>query len=80
MLRCVDGTFYCGQTNDLKRRVREHNFDRNRSAKYLRGRTPARLVYWEKYPGQSEALRREAQVKRWPRAKKAALFQSSSVR
>lgn len=74
ILRCIDNSLYCGQTNDLKRRVKEHNFDNNKSAKYLRGRTPAKLVYSEKYKSLTEALRREIQIKKLTKAKKEALI------
>lgn len=73
ILRCKDNSLYCGQTNDLERRVREHNFDKKRSAKYLRGKTPARLVYFEEFPTKSEALKREAEIKKWAKNKKEAL-------
>ncbi|PIP15279.1 endonuclease, partial [Candidatus Roizmanbacteria bacterium CG23_combo_of_CG06-09_8_20_14_all_35_49] len=47
ILRCSDNSLYCGQTNNLQRRINEHNFDKNKSAKYLRGKTPVKLVYSE---------------------------------
>ncbi len=79
ILRCSDNTLYCGQTNDLERRIQEHNFDKNKSAKYLRGRTPAKLVYSEKYPTLQEAMRREAEIKRWPKVKKEALVKGKKT-
>ncbi|MFH1864171.1 MAG: GIY-YIG nuclease family protein [bacterium] len=72
IVRCSDNSLYCGQTNNLKRRVHEHNFDRSRSAKYLRAKKPVKLVYSEKYPTRKEAMQREIQLKKWPRAKKDA--------
>ena len=77
MLRCSDNSLYCGQTNNLERRIKEHNFDKNKSAKYLRGRTPAFLVYHEKYRTLQEAMKREWEVRHWPKAQKEALIQSS---
>lgn len=73
ILRCSDNSLYSGQTNDLKRRINEHNFDKNKSAKYLRGKTPIKLVYFEEFPTLREARKREAEVKKWPKAKKEKL-------
>lgn len=75
ILRCFDNSLYCGQTNNLERRIKEHNFDKNKSAKYLRGKTPVNLVYFEKFPTLQGAMKREWQVKKWNRSKKLALIQ-----
>jgi len=74
ILRCSDNSLYCGQTNNLQRRINEHNFDKNKSAKYLRGKTPVKLVYSEKYITFQEAMKREWQIKKWTKAKKEALI------
>lgn len=74
ILRCADNSFYCGQTNNLERRIHEHNFDKNKSAKYLRAKKPVKLVYSEEYSTLQEAMRREWQVKKWLRSKKEALI------
>ena len=74
ILRCTDNSLYCGQTNNLERRIKEHNFDKNKSAKYLRGKTPAKLVFFEEFPTLLEAMRRELQIKKWTKAKKEALI------
>lgn len=70
----MDKSLYCGQTNDLKRRIHEHNFDKNKSSKYLRAKKPVKLVYSEKYPTLKEAMQRERQVKKWTKSKKEALI------
>jgi putative endonuclease len=74
LLRCADGTLYCGITDDLKRRLAEHNTSPARAAKYTRGRTPVRLVYREKHPDRGSALRREYEIKQWKKAEKEALI------
>ncbi len=74
MLRCKDGSFYCGQTKDLNRRVKEHNEGGIKSAKYTRGRTPVLLVYFEKYRLLREAMKREIEVKKWKKSKKENLI------
>ncbi len=71
LLSCADGTLYCGITNDLEKRVAAHNGAEG--AKYTRGRTPVQLVYAESCPDKSAALRRERQIKSWPRSRKQAL-------
>ena len=76
LLRCADGTFYAGSTNDLARRLAAHNS--GSGAKYTRSRRPCTLVYWEEAADKSAALRREAAVKKLSRAQKAALIEKAS--
>ena len=76
ILRCSDNSLYCGQTNDLKRRVKEHNSDNSKS-KYTRSRRPVKLVYFEKYKTVNEALKREFEIKKMSRFKKESLFENS---
>lgn len=73
LLRCADGSLYCGSTADLEKRVREHN-ESPTGAKYTRGRRPVVLEYFESFETRSEALRREAQIKKLPRKRKEELF------
>ncbi len=74
ILRCSDNSLYCGQTNDLERRIKEHNFDSKKSSKYTRGRRPVKLVYFEKFKTMGEAMKREWEVKKWPKVKKETLI------
>ena len=74
ILRCSDNSLYCGQTNNLERRIYEHNFDKNKSAKYLRAKKPVKLIYSEEYLTLQEAMKREIQIKKWTKAKKEALI------
>ncbi len=74
LLRCSDDTLYTGVTNDLAAREQKHN--EGRGAKYTAGRRPVRIVYSEKCGTRSGAQAREAQIKRWPRARKEALARS----
>ena len=74
MLRCADGSLYTGWTNDLERRVQTHAA--GCGAKYTRSRLPVELVYAESLPTKSEALRREAALKRLRRAEKLELIQN----
>ena len=71
LLKCADGTLYCGCTNNLTKRLAAHN--RGQGAKYTRSRRPVALAWQEEQPDRSAALRREAQVKKRSRAQKLAL-------
>ncbi len=77
LIRCSDNSLYCGQTSNLQRRIQEHNFDKSKSAKYLRAKKPVKLVYFEEYPTLQEAMQRERQIKSWTRTKKEALIKQS---
>lgn len=76
ILQCADGSYYTGWTNNLKKRLREHN--EKRGAKYTRGRTPVELVYWEIFETKNEAMHREAEIKKLSRREKAALIAEKS--
>ena len=72
LLLCADDSLYCGITNDLEKRLISHNT--GEGAKYTRGRTPVKIVYWESCADKSAALKREMQIKRLPREKKRELY------
>ena len=76
LLRCSDKTLYCGQTKDLKRRIKEHN-DPDSKSKYTRTRRPVKLVYFEKYKTVNEALKREFEIKRMTKVKKEVLIKKN---
>jgi len=73
LVRCADNSLYCGQTRDLNERIKEHNGEKNKGAKYTRSRRPVVLVYKEIADTLSNALKREAEVKRMPKHKKELL-------
>lgn len=75
ILRCADGTLYVGSTNNLEKRIVQHNTAKA-GAHYTKIRRPVELAYSESVATLSEALRREAEIKRWPREKKVALIAS----
>ncbi|MEK7079889.1 MAG: GIY-YIG nuclease family protein [Patescibacteria group bacterium] len=72
LVECRDGTLYAGYTTDLARRVEEHNGGKV-GARYTRGRGPVRLRYSEALTTRGDALKREAALKRLPRAQKLLL-------
>ena len=61
------GRFYVGSTNDLSRRLSEHNRSHSLAT---RGRGPWELVYEETYQALLDARRRELQIKKWKLATK----------
>lgn len=73
ILECSDGTFYTGITNDLKRRLYEHDYT-SLGAKYTRARRPVVLAYSKRYPDRSSAAKAEAAIKNLSRQKKSALI------
>lgn len=74
LLRCADGTLYCGWTNDIEKRLAAHNS--GKASKYTRSRLPVELVYLETFETKQEAMSREARIKRLSRRQKLALISS----
>lgn len=72
ILRCADETLYTGWTNDIKRRLLEHN--QGRGAKYTKGRLPVELVYIERFETKQKAMKREWQIKQKSRKEKLKLI------
>ena len=75
MLRCDDGSLYTGITNDLPRRLVRHRA--GTASAYTRARRPVSLVFQERQPDRSAALRREAAVRRLSRLEKLALVRGA---
>lgn len=74
ILRTSSNTLYTGQTNNLEKRLKEHKNKTKRSAKYLRSFKSFELVYKEKYPTLSQALKREAAIKKLSHSQKKILI------
>ncbi len=70
VLRCKDGSLYCGITNDLTRRIRRHN--EGTGARYTRGRGPVKLVKSWPMESQSAALKAERAFKKLKKHAKLA--------
>ena len=73
ILRCNDGKYYTGVTNDLDRRLKEHNEGINPKC-YTYERRPVELMYEEHLHDIKQAIAWEKQLKGWSRKKKEALF------
>lgn len=72
IVRCNDGTYYTGWTNDIEKRVKTHN--EGKGAKYTKTRRPVTLVYYESFQTKEEAMRREWEIKQMKRGEKEKLL------
>lgn len=72
ILRCADGTYYTGWTNNLEKRLAAHNA--GVASKYTRSRRPVELVYHECFETKEEAMSREWRIKQLTRTQKEALI------
>ena len=76
ILECKNDRLYTGMTNNMERRFKEHQ---RKSTHFTSYNPPLRIAHTEECLTRSKALKREAQIKRWPRAKKLALIDASSA-
>lgn len=72
IVKCSDDTLYTGWTNDLEKRINDHND--GRGAKYTKPRRPVVLAYYEEFRTKEEAMRREWQIKQLSREEKLKLI------
>ena len=75
ILRCSDGSYYTGITQDIKKRMKMHNS--GNGAKYTKSRTPVVLEYFETLPSKNSALSREYRIKRLSRKDKILMIRTS---
>ena len=73
ILECNDNTYYTGSTNNLDRRIEEHQ--NGEGANYTKNRLPIMLIYYEEYERVDQAFYREKQIQRWSHKKKQALIE-----
>ncbi len=78
LVRCADGSLYCGWTNHLEQRIQAHN--EGRGAKYTKTRRPVSLVYYEEFSTRREAMQREFAIKKLTRKEKLRLIESMESR
>lgn len=76
IIECSDKTLYTGITNDLHRRLEQH--EAGTGAKYTRGRSPFQVKYTEYFAERSSATRREMEIKRMSRKAKMKLIVSGN--
>ncbi|MEN9614126.1 MAG: hypothetical protein RLZZ347_433 [Candidatus Parcubacteria bacterium] len=73
ILECADKTLYVGSTNDMEKRLHQHNHLKS-GAHYTKIRRPVVLKYSEKHKTYADVRRREGEIKRMTRAQKQELF------
>jgi len=76
ILKCADGTYYTGSTNNLKQRLLQHQL--GEGSNHTKKRLPVELVYYEEYSRIDEAFYREKEIQGWRRKKKEALINGVS--
>ena len=73
ILRTSSNTLYIGQTNNLEKRIKEHQSKSPKSAKYTKYFGSVELVYSESFESRSGAMKREVELKKWTKNKKELL-------
>lgn len=68
VLICADKTLYTGYTNNLEKRFDSHK--NGKGAQYTKSHKPVRIVYSEMFDQKNDALKKEAQIKKWTRKQK----------
>ena len=77
IIECSDGSLYTGITTDLNKRIKSHN--EGKASKYTRVRTPIKLEHIELFDSESQARKREAAIKNFPRQEKLKLFRRKRI-
>lgn len=77
LVRCSDNSLYAGWTNNIEKRLKAHN--EGNGAKYTKSRRPVTLAYVETFDTRSEAMKREAALKKMTHRQKEALIASQSI-
>ena len=75
VLRCTDGSLYCGYTNDVEKRFEKHKS--GKGAKYTKSHPPLEVVYVEEFETKSDAMKREFEIKSMTRSQKEKLLRNT---
>ena len=73
ILHCKDNSYYTGITNNIEKRIAEHNHSPNKTS-YTYSRRPVKIVYQEIFQNPNDAINWEKRIKGWSRKKKEALI------
>lgn len=76
ILKCSDGTYYTGVTNNPEKRLEEHNSGENKKS-YTFLRRPVQMIYCERFTDFNLAIKWEKRIKDWNRKKKEALIKEN---
>ncbi len=77
IIKCGDGTYYTGISNDVSRRLEEHKA--GKGAKYLRGGLPLEIIFQKRVESHGTALKYESKIKKLTRRKKEELISNPSL-
>ncbi len=77
MLRCKNGALYTGITNDIQRRFKEHAS--GKGGHFTKSFGAEKILFFEEHSNRSSALKREIQIKSWPRKKKLDLISNDAL-
>lgn len=77
ILQCIDETLYTGITNNLEKRIKQHNS--NKGAKYTRGRGPVKLVFFTSVDDKSQAAKEEYRIKKLSKEKKLEMIKNKNL-
>lgn len=72
ILLCEDGSLYTGYSNNIDQRFSDHK--NGKGGRYTRSHKPKKVIYKEQFQSQSQALKRESQIKSWTREKKIRIL------
>jgi len=75
IIECADGTFYCGSTTNLERRVSQHNLGEGATYTRIRRRRSVRLAWAAEFDRIEDAFLYEKRIRKWSRAKRIALIE-----
>lgn len=75
LLHCANNSLYCGVSNDISKRIRQHNGEIKGGAKYTHAHAPCELVYQEKVSDKSQAFKREYEIKQMSHVDKLLLIE-----
>ncbi|MCF2142595.1 MAG: GIY-YIG nuclease family protein [Candidatus Heimdallarchaeota archaeon] len=79
MVICADGTIYTGYTQDIQKRIAQHNSS-SQGSKYTRSRRPVKLAYVEILPSQNAAIKRERALKKLSHKQKVTLIEKYKIK
>jgi len=74
VVECSDGSYYTGITNNIEKRLRQHNGEIVGGAFYTQNKRPVKLIYKEIYETHLEAARREIEIKKLTKGKKLEII------
>ena len=77
ILRCADGSYYAGHTDNLEKRIAQH--ETGEMECYTTTRRPVKLIFSEEFSSREDVLARERQIKGWSRKKKEALMKGDWI-